>query len=181
MTELGCFKSKHSDSRSQALNPCPSSGQNRNSFTLALISWARPLWTSGLVKDLPQRLVVLLNQVRLSDGRASQNAETRTFAAKRASISMAAKHGPKRTPLRTASQKARGSVCWRDKRSRTIWDWGAWGKAIGERCGNHPSEQVWLSYRPLQVPQWRHLALSEGGAFCPLTSRSPNRHLSMPG
>ena len=29
--------------------------------------------------------------------------------------------------------------------------WGAWGKMIGKRCGNHASAQVQLSYSSLHV------------------------------
>ena len=46
------------------------------------------------------------------------------------------------------------------------------GKGDWKKLGNLCSVQVLLSYRPLHVQKWRHLAPSEGGVFSPLMPRT---------
>ena len=75
--------------------------------------------------------------------RSKPNAEMQRFAAKRGLTLKAAKGGGELvSDLSSPRQGASGILGIKNKEGGRPETWGAWGKVIGERCGNCSSAQV---------------------------------------
>ena len=97
---------------------------------------------SAPLNDLSSRYgdaALLPSQFCFNLHRASKNAETLRFAAKRGFICKVAQSGDRRTSLRSASPKARGLSSYGMK---NIEAGGAQGKVIGKRYSNRHSAWV---------------------------------------